>query len=49
MSQLDHIVTFEEKLDQQQNQEPEPIERENEFNKLRQNLKILEDQIKEDQ
>ena len=49
MSQLDHIVTFEEKPNQPQKPEPAPAERDKEFDKLEQNLKILEDQIKKDQ
>ena len=49
MSQLDHIVSFEEKLNQQHNEELEPTEQDKEFHKLEQNYKILQDQIKKDQ
>ena len=43
MSQLDHIVTFEEKLKKPSNTEPEPTEHDQAFDKLEQNLKMLED------
>jgi len=43
MSQLDHIVTFDEKLKQPSNTEPDPTEHDQAFDKLEQNLKMLED------